>query len=543
MQEVSELKEALERSEARLQEHARRTGFLVGNNVQLTQTKLLDLQRQLSDAEAERRRLQTRYAAAVSGPVEALAEAQEDQALQGYQARAGELREKIANLEAMFTQDHPELRRARAELREVNALIEKEWSRILTGIKSEFEAAKRHEKLLAEDYLKQTRKMSAEAADAVEFEILQRDVQTNGELYQATAKKARELALAAAPLASEIRAVDPAQAPVAPYRPNLPMNTAFGLFAGLLLGFGAGVVRDRSDDSVRMPGELAEYADVPELGVIPEAPGILKAVSETGLARVAPNGNRSAAEAMGGCNAWQQADPRLAESFRCARTTLMLSQRDGKPPQLIVITSPSSGEGKTSVAVNLAIGLAEARQRVLLVDADLRRPNLHSFFLLANGFFDPKKTAGLSNLLKAGPTTPLTWETVQRAIQETEISNLYVLTAGNERANVSDLLHSPNTPVLLTLMRRHFDAVLIDTPPVIEVFDARVLGKLADGVVIVLASGKTPRGDAITARRLFAVDGTPVLGTVLNRARADRGRYGGRYRYYYKHMATPGRGS
>ncbi len=542
-EEVEKLKKALHDAEARLHEHARRTGFLVGSEVQLTQTKLLDLQRQLSQATAERRRLQTRYAAAVSGPIEALAEAQEDRQLQDYKGRAGVLREKIANLQAMFTQDHPELKRAQAELREVNTLIEQEWARILMGIKSEFEAAKRHEELLSEEYVAQTRKMSSEAADAVKFEILQRDVEAQGELYKATAKKVKELALVAAPLVSEIRQVDMAEAPSAPYEPNLPMNTAFGLFAGLLLGFGVGVVRDRSDDSVRMPGELPEYADVPELGVIPETPGILKAVSQVRGTLVTADGKAPASPTVTGCNAWQQADPRLAESFRCARTTLMFTKREGKPPQLIVITSPSSGEGKTSVAVNLGIGLAEARQRVLLVDADLRRPNLHSFFLLGNGFFEAERTAGLSNLLRAGPTTPLLWESVQAAIQETEVANLYVLTAGNERANISELLHSPNTPVLLTMMRRHFDVILIDTPPVIEVFDARVLGKLADGVIIVLASRQTPRTDAVTARRLFAADGTPVLGTLLNRAKAEGGRYGGRYRYYYRHTATSGRGS
>lgn len=537
-EEVRELKEALQASERRLQAHARRTGFLVGAEVQLTQTKLLDLQRQLSAAEAERRRLQSRYAIAMTSPVDALAEAQEDRRLQDYQARAGELREQIANLQAMFTKDHPELRRARAELREVNALVDQERARILIGIKNEFEAAKRHEELLARDYLAQVKKMSAEAADAVEFEILQRDVETTGELYQATVKKAKDLSLAAAPLASEIRTVDLAQAPIAPYQPNVPMNTAFGLFAGLLLGFGAGVVRDRHDDSIGIPAELPEYADVPEIGVIPETPGILKAVAEPG-----DGGTGRAGKALVPCNAWHQADPRLAESFRCARTTLMFSRRDGKAPQLIVVTSPSSGEGKTSVTVNLGIGLAEARQKVLLVDADLRRPNLHNFFLLGNGFFEPDKTPGLSNLLRAGPAARLSWDAVQGAIQETEISNLHVMTAGNERANVSELLHSPNTAVLLTVLRRHFDVVLIDTPPVIEVFDARVLGKLADGVVIVLASRQTPRADAAAARCLFASDETPVLGTVLNRARAEGGRYGGRYRYYYRNMTASKRES
>jgi polysaccharide biosynthesis transport protein len=210
----------------------------------------------------------------------------------------------------------------------------------------------------------------------------------------------------------------------------------------------------------------------------------------------------------------------VADSFRAILASIFLSTGNGSSPSVIVLTSPSAQEGKTTSATNLAVALAAIGKNVLLVDSDLRKPRLHEIFGLRNerGFSDLLAEQGRPD--KAPIST---------YVQPTSIAGLSVLTSGRKRNTASNLLYAPCLSELFDRLRRNFDAVLVDTPPMLPVADARVLGRSADGVVLVCRAGATDRERAkIAIDRLFA-DGARVLGTILNDFDPRHSSYYGKY--------------
>jgi capsular exopolysaccharide synthesis family protein len=192
---------------------------------------------------------------------------------------------------------------------------------------------------------------------------------------------------------------------------------------------------------------------------------------------------------------------------RAALTSILMSGQHGQSRQVILVTSPSPREGKSTVASNLAIALAEIHRRVLLVDADLRRPRLHAIFGQAN-------TWGLTDLLQ--DETPCEEYGVEALARETQVPGLFLLPSGAGFTGSSRLLYLHRMAELLARLRGEFDAIVIDTPPVLSLADARMISRFVDGVVLVFRAGQTQREAAAAAANLFEADGTPVFGTVLN---------------------------
>ena len=251
---------------------------------------------------------------------------------------------------------------------------------------------------------------------------------------------------------------------------------------------------------------------MPELGAIPSAKAgrnRLPAYYQNGKAlenKKSENGKPSQVELITS----YKKPSLIADSFRATLTSILYSGENGDRPRVIVITSANPGEGKTTVASNLALALAEIGpsvlvQSVLLIDADLRRPRLHEIFGVPNRW-------GLSELLE-GKTPPNGCEGM---VFKTGFRNLNLLPAGSSTVNVAALLHSPRAHELLKQMREEFHTVIIDTPPMLHMPDARILGRFADGVILVVRSAQTMRNDAVAANQRLADDGTRVLGTILN---------------------------
>ena len=305
------------------------------------------------------------------------------------------------------------------------------------------------------------------------------------------------------------------------------MNAAIGLLCGGFLGLGVVLFRQRFDGRISAPGDAPVYLDLPELGVLP--------VDEE-AALSWPNGNplhlpRSKRVTLAGAvgvssndggpelATWKRKPSLLAECARTTLTSILLPNREGDHPQMVVLTSPRMGDGKTTVACNLSIAIAEIGRKVLLVDGDLRRPRLHKVFNVAN-------TSGLSDVL----WTEINLEAVplSQLVCETKISGLSVLPAGCCGVTPTNLFYSPRMPRLLKRLRREFDMILVEAPPMIHLADARVLGRLADGVIFVVRAGQTTTESARAALQRFTEDGTRVFGTVLN---SWDPKTGGRYGY------------
>jgi polysaccharide biosynthesis transport protein len=340
-------------------------------------------------------------------------------------------------------------------------------------------------------------------------------VDSNRRLYETMLQRVKEASLAAAMRDSNVLVVDRARPPLLPYRPSLPMNSAIGLFSGVLVGFGFIMLRERIDRRISAPGDAQVYLDLPELGVIP--------LDEAAVPRQLPGGPQphrsTAAIPAEGANksrlsdcpelaTWKRKPSLVAECVRTTLTSILLPSQNGEGPRVIVLTSPGPGDGKTTVASNLAIAVAEIGRKVLLIDGDLRRPRLHKVFGVGNNW-------GLSDVLWAG--IQLETAAISDLVRETEVSGLCVLPGGSRGNTVpSNLFYSPRMSRLLGRLRNEFDMILIDAPPMIHLADARVLGRLADGVILVIRAGQTTTESALFARQRFAEDGTRVLGTVLN---------------------------
>jgi receptor protein-tyrosine kinase len=301
---------------------------------------------------------------------------------------------------------------------------------------------------------------------------------------------------------SNVVVVDQAKPPVLPYRPNFPMNTALGLATGLFVGVGFVLMRDRFNRNIESPGLSQAYLRIPELGVIPAA--------RLASRRIAwlPSSTRVPLQLKGGAqNAASREHATLAEAYRATLTSILLPTLHGEGPRVLVLTSPDPGAGKTTVTSNLGMATAEIGRRVLLIDADLRRPRLHRLFEIPNSF-------GLTDILRI--TTPLEDIPVNQLVRQTKIPGLFLVPSGPTTDGLTSLLYSPRLTEFLQRVAKEFDLVLIDAPPMLHFADARVLGRHSDGVILVLRSGQTKRDAAILARQRFDEDGTCVLGTILN---------------------------
>ena len=506
---LDKMKAQLEQSETAMQEYARTSGLsFTSEKENLAESRLKELQDALDKAQADRIANQAKLEGAKSKPVDTLPEVLDDTTMREYRQRLTDLQRQYAELSATLTPAHPKVQRVQAQIDELKSAVQRERSNVVHRIGNEYSAALRRETLLSKARDTQAKIVADQSEKAIHYDTLKRDVDSNRHLYEVMLQRVKEASLVAAMRDSNAIVVDRARPPLLPYRPSLPMNSAIGLCSGALFGFGFVLLRERVNRRISAPGDAQAYLDLPELGVIP--------LDESAIPRQISDGLRPRRPAPA-LPAWKPNGPELATWKRkpsmvaeCARTTLtsiLLPNENGEGPQVIVITSPCPGEGKTTVACNLSIAVAEIGRKVLLIEGDLRRPRLNSVFGVGNNW-------GLSDVLRGDGD--LENVSVSHLVRETEVAGLYLLPGGSCGVTPANLFYSPRMATLLKKLRTEFDMILIDAPPMIHLADARVLGHLSDGVVLVIRSGQTTMDSALSASQRFAEDGTRVLGTILN---------------------------
>jgi len=447
-----------------------------------------------------------------------LPEVLDDTSLGENKNKLTELRSQLAEMTTSLTPAHPKVERIQAQIAEVQSVLERERANIIKRIQNELDAAQRREQLLAAQYATQAALVSEQSEKAVHYNILKREVDTNRQLYDGMLQKVKEYGIASAMRASNIRMVDRAKPSRLPYKPNLFQYAEMGLFGGLVLAIVFVVLREGADRSIQAPGDAPIYLKLPELGVIPSAKAdpslraVLKRSSVLQLSASAEGNESGGSSRRNGGKAvelvtWHKKLSLLAESFRATLESILFSGHNGDSPRVIVVTSTAPMDGKTTTVTNLGIALAEINRLVLLIDGDLRRPKLHQVFGLG-------KSNGLSDILH--DRKRIEEYALEDLAKQTQVPGLYVLPAGSGTVSIANLLHSPRMTELLGRLRREFDNIMIDSPPMPQLSDARVLGRVADAVILVMRAGHTTRDAALAAAQRFGEDGTPVLGTVLN---------------------------
>jgi polysaccharide biosynthesis transport protein len=534
--QLDDLRVRLEKSEDRLQTYARQAGLLFTGEQQknnVSEEKLLQLQQALSAAQTDRISKQSRWEMANSSPAEALPDVLNDTTLRDYQAKLTDLKRQIVELGATYTDESPKVRKIQVQFATLETALSTERADILKRIKNEYDEALRRESLLTAEYAAQRAIVTGESEKAVQYDVMKHEVESNRQLYDAMLQQLKQATLASALRASNIRVVDQAKLPRLPYSPDIPISIAFGLFAGVFLGAVFAIMQERADRSIQSPGETQCILNLPELGIVPaeNAGGRVRLRNANGssAAKVSiapPEENGANFPSRVELTTWQRRPSVVAESFRATLVSILFSGENGSRPRVMVITSANPAEGKSTVVSNLGIAVAEVNQKVLLIDADLRKPRLHDVFNLKND-------NGLSDVLRSKGSIATALE---GAVQQTHIPDLYVITSGSKTSAATSLLYSNRMPELLQKLRAEFETVFIDTPPMLQIPDARVLGRMVDRVIMVVRAGKTTRDSAMAAHRRFSDDGTQVLGTILNDwnpKRSPNGYYGYYNGYYY----------
>jgi capsular exopolysaccharide synthesis family protein len=515
--QLNELKVKVEKSEdARLAYERQNQIWQLDDKQNITTERLTDLNKQFTEAQADRMSKQALYEYAKSGNVDAVPAMHGDEVLQ-------DLLKKRADAQTQYTAalnqtgpNFPKVHQLQAGLKEIERLIAAEKQTVIARIESEYLAARQREDLLTQALNQQKGEASQMSERMVQYGILKRDAEANKALYDGLLTKLKEAGISAGLKSSNIRVVDPAMIPTSPSRPAKARNIALAFLVGLVGGIGLALLREYMDNTVKTPDDVEALSRLPSLAVVPafaEANGNSR---RTRFLGAPSNGRLKHVELV----AQHFPKSQMSEAFRALRTSLLLSQAD-HPPQVILVTSALPREGKTTAAANLAVTLAQLGDRTLLMDADLRKPGVGRLLSLAEG-----KYAGLSSYLAGVSSLDLV------TVPHPAIPNLAAIPTGPLPPNPADLLSSHKLADAIAELRAKFKFIVLDSPPIMAATDAVILSVQADGVLIVVRSGETPKEAFTRTRDLLCSVKCRLLGVVLNGVDATSPDYYYSYRYY-----------
>ncbi|HEX3352460.1 MAG TPA: polysaccharide biosynthesis tyrosine autokinase [Terriglobales bacterium] len=489
-------------------------------------SKLDELNKELTAAESDRMGKESVYRLVESGDPDTAAAAAVSAGASGGASGGSSLMEKmreqqadlkiqVAQLTTQFGNSYPKVMQLNNQLKEVDAQLQTEMTKVVSRVRSGYLASLQHESMLRAALDKQKQEANQLNESAIEYSLLKRDVESYRTLYEGLMEKLKEAGVTAGLKSNNIRNVDKARVPTYPSEPNVPRNLAFALALGMTTGIGLAFLLEGIDNTVRTPEQAQAISALPSLGMIPMGS---KNSVEAAARRLTVASSREAVELV------TQARPQsqMAESYRALRTSLLLTSL-GAPPKVILITSALPQEGKTTTSINTAIVLAQKGTRVLLIDADLRRPSIHK--TLGMG---PK--TGLSNVLTGSANLQ------QAVVRSTIVPTLFVLPAGTPPPNPAELLASSNMKDILAELREEYDHIIVDTPPTLSVTDAVVMSTRADAVVLVIRSGQTTKQALRRSRDILVQVNARVAGVLLNAVDLNSPDY----YYYYEYQGKYG---
>ena len=487
-------RKALEEAESSLTEYAAREGFIeLGNDTSiyaLDGSTVISLNQQLADAQGQRIAAYEKFAQASANP--SSIEIESSQELRRLRENRFNLQTEYENKLLIYRPEYPDVVKLRQQIELVDAEILAERDRIISGLESNYLAAREKEASLSQ----RIDELKAQLIDLrgrnVQYDILQRQVDTNRSQYEALLTRLKELTAAEGIGASQISIVDRATPPGNPYEPRLYRSLLLAGTIALLLGSGLAFLLNYLDDTIRVPEELADKLGLSILGIVPSAKG--KADMITELLRDARNP--------------------LAEGFFSIRANLLFSTSAGVP-RSIALTSNSPGEGKSTCCVGIALAFARSDYRVLIIDADMRRPS----FATDNG-----TSVGLSGLLASNAT-------LSSQIVSGEEENLFLLPAGRVPPNPAELLSSQKLFDILNESRQSFDLVIVDCPPVLGFADSPILANACDATVFVVQASRARRTAILRSLDRLKSTSARITGAILTKF--DARKVGYDYDYYY----------
>ncbi len=502
MARLDDQRKSLAASDRALQEYREMHGGLaLPDQVSAAVQRITDLSETYTKAKAERIAkeavlTQVNIARQSGSEIEGLPALAGYPSLQQSQQDYAEAQRRHTALSQSLGERHPDLIAARRTLDLAASRVKQEVSRVAESIRANHAAAVGAEQKLSAA-------LNAERNDAVtlnrtdvQLAVLQRDSQSNREIYGNLLQRLNELGVSQGQRTSNIRVLDPAQIPGAPLSDGMRQSVRYGVLAGVVLAVGLAFLLDQLDNAVKIPEQIIGL-ELPFLGLLPLLEG------EDALAAPLLTEQKSTA---------------FSEAIRGVRTNVRLSIA-AEGMRSLLVTSANAGEGKTTVASSLATALALSGERVMLIDTDLRRPRLHSLFSCP-------QVPGLTNLMIGEAKAA-------DLVRKTQVPDLHLMTSGTLPPNPSELLDSKRFREFMKHLARHYDWVILDAPPIMPVTDAIVLSNIVTAVLIVVAAESTPL--PLLRSAVDALDRTTAIkiGAVLNKANLS-----GRSYYYSNYYRT-----
>lgn len=503
---AKEQKEKLEKSEETLQNYMKSHNFvIIENKLAIVPQQISELNSMLTRSELKKKEVENLYNKVKdisdnSSKAETVSAIATEPTLQSLRQQIIKSEQNIKELSQKYGPKHPLMQKSVEELNLLNAKRDQEIKRIVESIRHEYELSKDNEATLKRRLAEVKRDAINLNEQMMEYNIINREVESNKQIHDALTKKINEQGVIEQSRTVNVMIVEKAEKPKSPFKPRKAMNLLLGIMVGLFGGIGIAFFVEYLDNTVKSPDDAESKLGLPIIGMIP-----LIASADKPIETVLLDEHSSS----------------FSESFKAIRTAIILSSAE-KPPRKILITSSVPGEGKTVTSINLAIAIAQSGYKVLLIDADLRKPRIHKVFA-----FDNSK--GLSTYLAGASNADI--------LKDSPVSGLSVITSGPLPPNPSELLSSKRMSEMLDLYAEMYDFIICDSPPVLTVADSLILSKLLDSTILVTRADVTTYENAKKCIKSLASVNAHILGIGINAVDIKKGGYSNYY-YSYHYSST-----
>ena len=526
---IAELQSQIRNGEEQLVNYAQSHEIISLDATQNTVVeRLTGLNRELLEAENERSLAEAAYRASLQpGAAEASAEAS-DKSITELKGKLADLKQKRAQLMLTDTEESPEVKDVNQQIATLEKQLEDTRGgaqKVITvNLETNYRKALDREKALRDSFNKQRSETVAQNQAAINYNILKQEIETNKGLLEGLMQRSKENDVNMAGTPNNIHVVDHAAVPKAPVGPRRMQAVFIALAISLVFGVALSLFLEYLDDTVKTTSDVESGLRLPSLAIIPIAGKTQRAFFPMSRA-LQRNGDSNGPELLINTSG----PTAQAEAYKHLRTSILLST-PGRSPKTLLVTSSVPAEGKTTTAVNTATVLAQTGARVLIIDADMRRPRLHHIF-------DAGNDGGLSAIL----SSDITEAEILSKITQYKDTNIYLLSSGAIPPNPAELLGSAQMRRLLDIAGKTFTHIVIDSPPIASFTDGVLIAALVDGVILVVRGGTTSRQVVRRSRQTLQEIGAKIIGVVLNRAEIQSHDYY-YYPYHYKSYGMPPNG-
>ncbi|MEK7403976.1 MAG: polysaccharide biosynthesis tyrosine autokinase [Acidobacteriota bacterium] len=525
--QLEELKAKVERSGAALTQFERELNVInPEEKTSILSARLLQLNTEYTNAQADRVRKEAAYNSVKSGGAEAAQVSSQGESMRKLIERLSEAEEKHAQVKTQFGANHPEHRKAATQVAQLQTQIDQNTKSILRRVEVEYQEAVNREAMLKKEVALTRAEFDRLNARSFEYQSLKREAEADKKLYEELVRKIREAGINAGFQNSAIRLADSARPARKPVFPNTTLNLVLAFLFSSVLAVGAAVLSDVLDNTVRDPEQASRLFNTEVVGSLP----MVKPWRDK-LPRALPAGDGESKALVPVAESAGRSLSGFEEAIRTLRNSILLGA-DDRQLRSIMVTSAGPREGKTTTAVHLAVAHAQQKQRTLLIDGDLRRPGVHRMLGISA---DP----GLSHVLSNG----LKWK--ESVVKLESLPELDILPAGHATRRGADLL-GPGLPQILEEAGADYDLVIVDSPPVLGFPEPLQMAAAVDGVVLISVAGETNRKAVSAAMTTLQRVRAHVIGLVLNEVTSHMGdgyHYYGYYGKYSKYYKPDGEGS